>query len=285
MSIKQWFSLFRIDDWLHVLGIPLLGLVYASEKVFSFRLILLSIVVSSLYLAHGYAINEVFDTLDPDDRPRRDAVLKDRPRFTHALLVAFIPFLFNLLFASLLSVQTVTIVIIGMLLSYLYSGYPMRLKKIPVIELFCNAAGFCLLFLIGYSAVRPLTLDAIEIGILFLILFIPLQLIHELAHFENDKEHKVYTTVAKYGIKKSVYFIICSLPLLAIWSICICLQAKLPFYLFLLSTIYSIALIIKVYSCFRDINLSLTRNKLRIYARYLTVLYGAGIMFILLKYV
>lgn len=285
MNIKQSFLLFRIVDWLHVLGIPLLGLAYASDKGFSFRLILFSIIVSSLYLAHGYAINEIFDTFNPGDRLKKNTLLKDKPHFTHGLFVAFIPFLVNLLAASLLSVQTVTIVIVGMLLSYLYSGYPMRLKEKPIIELFCNAAGFSLLFLIGYSAVKPLTVDAIEMGILFLILFVPLQLIHELAHFENDKEHKVHTTVTKYGIKKSAYFIIYSLLVLAIWSMSICLQARLPFYLFLFSAIYSIALIIKVYSCFRDINISLIRNKLRIYARYLTILYGAGIMLILLKYV
>jgi 4-hydroxybenzoate polyprenyltransferase len=275
MSIKQYLSLFRANEWFHVLGLSFLGLIYASAGRLPLCTLLLCLAVSALYLAHGYAINEIFDSRSPGS--------KNKPGFIPALILAFSAFLFNLFFASLLAVQTVILVILGMLLSYLYSGYPLRLKEVPVVELVLNAAGFCLLFLIGYSAIKPLTPEASAIGSLFFILFFPLQLIHELGHLENDKEHRIHTTVAKFGIKKSVYFIVYSLVFLPLWAAVICRQAKIPFSLFLLSAVYSGILIRRAYSCLSTGNFSLTGNKLRIYARYLTVLYGAGIMLILSK--
>jgi 4-hydroxybenzoate polyprenyltransferase len=174
------------------------------------------------------------------------------------------------------------LIIVGALLAYLYSAAPFRFKSIPFMDLVVNSTGFSILFLIGYCSLKPLDKSSLLIAILFFLLFIPLQIIHELAHFEKDKSEKAITTVVRYGIPVSLKLFFISLLPFAVWPLFLWYLRVLPIYAFQLSVLFSAYISLRFSKILKNCA-SINMNDLRIHVRFLTIFYGLCMLFILIK--
>lgn len=285
MLQKTTFALlnfFRVRDWFHVLGLSFLGFAYAYAFQFSPLSLLLSFIASILYIAHGYSLNETIDTIIAVKYSEDEFKNKKEVSLKTALALSYTPLLINLAFSVLFSKDIFLLIIAGALLAYFYSAAPFRFKSVPFMDLIVNSAGFSILFLIGYCSLRPLDKNSLLITVLFFLLFIPLQLIHELAHFEKDKSEKAVTTVVRYGIPASLKLFFISLLPFTIWPLFLWHLQILSIYVFLLSVSFSAYIVLRFGKSLKNrVNINL--NDLRIHTRFLTIFYGLCLLFILMK--
>ena len=275
-------NFFRVRDWFHVLGLSFLGFAYAYAFQFSLSSLLLSFIASLLYIAHGYSLNETIDTIIAVKHSEGEFKNKKKFSFKTALALSYIPLLINLTFSVLFLKKILLLIIAGALLAYLYSAAPFRFKSAPFMDLVVNSAGFSILFLIGYCSLKPLDKNSLLITVLFFLLFIPLQLIHELAHFEKDKSENVITTVVRYGIPISLKLFFLSLLPFAIWPLFLWHLQILSIYAFMISFLFSAYIFLRFGKILKN-RANINMNDLRIHTRFLTIFYGLCLLFILVK--
>ena len=275
-------NFFRVRDWCHVLGLSFLGFVYAYASQSLFPSLLLSFIASSLYIAHGYSLNETIDAQVATKCLESEFKDKKGISFKTALILSYTPLLINLVFSVLFYRNILPFIIVGALLAYFYSAAPFRFKSVPFMDLVVNSAGFSILFLIGYCSLKPLDKNSLLITVLFFLLFIPLQLIHELAHFEKDKSEKAVTTVVRYGIPASLKLFFISLLPFTIWPLFLWHLQVLSIYVFLLSALFSAYIFLRFGKTLKN-RVNINMNDLRIHARFLTIFYGLCLLFILMK--
>lgn len=175
-------KIYRVKDWAHLLGLPLLG--YFLPRTTLSPHLLATLTASSLLLAYAFSLNDFFDKRIN----KKEIILPLIPIF---LLVPFW-FYFKLVGKIL--------ILIFFLISTTYSLPKMRFKSVPFICSLWNAFGFSVLFLLGINQISEESLT------LFLILFFLLliaQLIHEIAHQEEDKHTNTRTTALFLGERKT----------------------------------------------------------------------------------
>jgi len=163
----------RIKDWVYILGIPILGFFYLSRFNISYDFALM-LIVSSLYLSHGYMLNDCFENIfgKSKDTKRKKIIL------SYSLL------LLNCVITYLYLKSILPIVLLGSLLALVYSS---RMKKNIISNIFLNSLGFSLLFLIGVLSNKPIGTEAIPLFLYVYLAFIPAQIMHILAHMEKEK--------------------------------------------------------------------------------------------------
>lgn len=201
----------RIKDWLHLIGLPVLGIIWACKKcLFSYSSLLI-LIISSLYLAHGYSLNNYFDNKDNLRSNKKSISLLI---FSCALLFA------NCVISYFLSQRIFLLVILGSLTGIMYSAVPLRLKRYLVLNLFLNSLGFCLLFLIGVVLYNHAFTFADTIMITFLgLIFVILQIVHQISHSQEDKIQQITTFYNKYGITATISFLNSIILLTVFWTL------------------------------------------------------------------
>jgi 4-hydroxybenzoate polyprenyltransferase len=284
-SFQMTLDLFRVRDWVHVLGLPLLGFLYARMKdpQMTWFYLPLCIIISVLYLAHGYSLNETYDTLKKHKGIYQGFFQEKGISFKRALALSFAPLLINLVLSWLVSPGMFLLIIAGAILSYVYSAPPSRFKEIAFADLVINALGFSILFLIGTGLGEGIFPGSFYLAFLFFIVFIPLQLIHELEHVQEDRAANVKTTVVRCGEKISGNLILSSLILLTLWSFLLYL-GEMPFLIFILTFAFSFYIMmnfLKRCNCGHKAN----RNySFRLWVRMFAAIYGLGILMVFMIY-
>ncbi len=268
--------LFRVPDWFHVLGLPVLGFAFIHSRAPGTgpaRLFPL-VALGALYLLHGYAFNETFDTLYAAKGSRADFLIRKGIPFREALAFSLAPLCAAVALASLLSPVLCALVIGGAILSWLYSAPPLRLKAIPFADLAVNSLGFSLLFLIGAWGPGPDARSLLSSGLVFIV-FIALQLIHEIVHLDEDRGLGTMTTAVRYGPRVAASLTLVSLALLICWSLF--LWAKgFSFLLCLLACGLSAAVSPRVLPLILVTQAG--DRRLRLHTRAAAALYGAGLL-------
>lgn len=229
MNFVQYFRFFRILDWIHFLGLTVLGYVYASRMTIFSNAFWISIIVASLYLAHGYSVNKCFDNRIDNNV---EICGKYFIPFKKAILLSYFVFIANLIFAFVYFFQLMPLVIFGSLISFLYSAYPFRFKKVPFLGLICNSLCFTPLFVIGYIVIRALDLKGLLMAIFIFILLLPIDLIHQLNDADEDRVKNFRTTAIICGAKRTIGLIIISLFLLNNWLLIISWYMKISYFFF-----------------------------------------------------
>lgn len=173
--------IYRIKDWLHFLGLPLLGCFLDSSISENF---LLGLTLAFFLLAFAYALNEYFDCqLDKSNQK-----------------YLFIPFLSLILLNYFGDSSQRIASLIFLLIAIFYSWPRIGLKKIPFLGTLSNAVAFPLLIFLGKPAINQRT---IAIYFLFFVLMLVAQLIHELAHQQEDSKRKILTTALCIGEERT----------------------------------------------------------------------------------
>lgn len=228
-------QLLRVKDWLHILGITLLGMLYVSKEMPSGLFPLWALIVASLYLAHGYSMNTCFDL--------RYGGIISAEDFSRGLAFSYCLFLLNCLIARHLSLYILGIVIIGSLACLAYSARPLRLKRFIVSNLALNSFGFSMLFLLGFVAasgrIGPASFIATAF---FFLIFIPLQLVHHIAHTEEDRGQRISALHIRYGMKVVVFALKAAFLVITCWVLFIPLPFPKVLALFFATVLLSVVL-------------------------------------------
>ena len=219
--IQMFFTFIRIKDWLHILGLAVLGVSFYSSHNLFMQKLLISLIISSLYLAHGFSLNNCFDLLI-DQHVGKKFFPSEQTFQKRFLAISFALFLINCVIAYIISSLLLYLITCGSIAVLIYSAPPLRLKRITFLNIFLNSFGFSIIFLIGFvSASNSVTPSALMMTILFALIFIPLQIVHQISHSEADKRENILTIYNRYGFKTTVYLFNLSLVLLLLWSLLI----------------------------------------------------------------
>lgn len=244
LKIIKPIDFFRVGDWVHHTGIALLGYFALTGFAFSTN-ILMMIIISSLYLAHGYSFNDYFD----EGGKNTD------------LYLSMLPFILNMFLSALVSNLMFMMVVSGTMINILYSVF--RLKEKPITNYILNSFGFSLLFLMGWHMNKVLDLTAV-------ILFLYVSLIFVISQaFHTEKHDELNTTKNNTKI-----ILVTSMTVLFILSILLNRLTNIgPLFV-----IFTLIYVLSISTFLRN-----TKNlgSLRTEIKYLTLLHGTAILFVL----
>jgi len=261
-------------DWLHFLGIPLLGYIVWTKGHNSFSIyeLLKLLFISSLYLTHGYFLNDSFDAFKVNSK----TIINPGK----IILISYIFLLLNICFAFFLKREVVAIIICGGILSFIYNAPPLLLRRVPFIGTLVNASGFSLLFLIGYPLLKTDIFTPILFFLFFFIIMIPIQLLHELSHLHEDRLNESITTASLLGEKHTLIISILLLAVSSSWTVLIARKGY-PSLFSVASMIFAILVTVYLIAKFRLNNL-IGNTKIKSGLRKISIIYGLVIIFIFL---
>lgn len=189
----------RFGEWWYLNGIFILGFFYClpcEKTAFKFALGLL---VSSLYLACGYALNNYEDSVQEDTAKAKECRVNQLYKYFPYFLL-----LLNIILSLLISRVMFFVVFLGGFLSWAYSARPLRLKQRPVLRIFVNALGFSLLFLLGAESSGLISGKALLFFFYIFMIFVPIDIIHCINDASVDEETNTPNPASKFGIRKSI---------------------------------------------------------------------------------
>jgi 4-hydroxybenzoate polyprenyltransferase len=280
--VREFLIYIRINDWLHILGLAVLGIIfYSSSSLFTLKAIL-GLIVSMLYLAHGFSLNNYFDTAI-DQRINKRYLPPTGASCKRFLLFSYSLFLINCFLAWWISIKLAALIILGSILALIYSAPPLRLKKSTCLNIILNSAGFAIIFLIGFLSVsQTVSWAALIMSVLFALIFIPLQIVHQISHSEADKVENILTIFNRYGLKPTIYLLYLSLAVLACWSLLIGILYHNYIGIFYLTCLFCFLFLVSLRRIKNNKKTCpLAASELRIFIRKICILYGITLIFIL----
>ncbi len=271
----------RINDWLHTLGLTVLGIVFYSSASLLTLPALAGLAISILYLAHGFSLNNYFD-IAIDQHINKNYIPASRLPGKKFLVFSYFLLLVNFFLACLISLKLAALIIAGSILALIYSAPPFRFKKYTYLNIILNSAGFAIIFLIGFISVSgKISLAAAMMSGLFAILFIPLQIIHQIAHSKADQVENILTVFNRYGLRPTLYLSCLSLAGLALWSLLFSLINAGYIGVFYLTCLFCFLFILSLQRIKKSKKpYPLAAAELRIFLRKICILYGVVLSFI-----
>ncbi len=261
LSINKIIEFYRIKDWLHMLGLILLGFAYSLPAEVNFRALLAALLAGGLYLAHGYSLNDIFDKETKVDIGHRQA-----------LRLSLLSVVLCLLVASFISLKALYIAIFGHLCGMFYSASPFRFKNRLFWDLIFNALSLASLFLLGTMAAKgDISRQGLMMFFLFFVYFMPIQLIHQIQDYLRDKESGQKNTVQILGIKKATHLIFMFLAFYIILSFVLWELQAFRIYPLLLNSSFALVLIFYI-------GYNRTGANLKLATRYISIIYGVGLL-------
>jgi len=257
VSLKTYIDFLRIKDWFYLIGIALLGFLYGIKVLNLFDIFILFL-ISSLYLAHGYTLNNCFGIRN----------LSKGLHFKTGLFISFFLFAMNCLISFLFSKTIFLLVIAGGFIGLLYSAKPFRLKENLVSNFILNSLGFSILFLIGFGLNKSLSVESWLLFLYIALFMVPHQVVHILSHRNEYK-------LRNYNLIKLFYP---SLLILTFWSLIIFYIFSITPFLFILTVAFSAIQAYIFKSKLHEKNF----KKIRILMRVVSMAFGVLMMLILI---
>jgi 4-hydroxybenzoate polyprenyltransferase len=268
ISFKKIILFYRAPEVSHVLGIVILGFIYQNQNINPINS-LLPLTAAFLYLAHGYSINDIFDN---------HAKINRKKSFTLSVSALIL----SLILASMISFKALLMAAGGHLAGMLYSVKPFRFKNKRFLDLIFNALCFTPLFFIGNLAHQDqFNTGSILLGGMFFLYFMPVQIIHQISDYQQDKNESQNNTVQLLGLKKSFYLLSASITAYGIFNYWLMQGQIIPKAAAASGIGFSLILLIylyykKVIFIFSDESLL---NNVKIETRYLSIIYGLLLLF------
>lgn len=257
--IANILSYFRIRDWLHLLGLALLGYVYSPGfNLFSIELPRI-LLLSFLLLAFAYSFSTQFK------------LHWGKGNFKKRILPSLAVLAFAIAYSLFLSFQIFVLSFISVMVVIVYVIPPLNLKAIPIAVTVLNSAGFTAHFLLGGAIVSGLNKELVVLAAYVAVLFLAAQLVHELAHFSKDKAGGRTTTPIRFGFKATYYAIDGLLVLLVAWTIFLYAYQGLPLLFTIATALFSLFF-------FLIIRFEKDATKARMNVRYLSIALGIALL-------
>lgn len=186
----------RVKDWLHVLGIPVLGYIIDAGVEIDYFYFFIMLLASAFVLTFAYSFNEYFDR----------KMKKPSNLFFSVLSLAV-----SLIMAISLSTETFLLVMFLGILVFAYAHPVIRLKRYPVVGTLINPVGYSTLFLVGAFSYGGAHTNAMLFLPNMFLVELAFQLIHEMTHVNEDRKMGLETTAMRTGRKRTFvmfYFIL-----------------------------------------------------------------------------
>jgi 4-hydroxybenzoate polyprenyltransferase len=226
-------------------------------------------------LTYGYSLNEYYDEL-------KEKLVGDARTVTG--LSYFIYFLLALALVLSWAISTTTLMTVALIgvTVWLHSSPPFRLKRHLIWRLFLNSCGFGLFFLTGASLDNQLSTGEILMGVFIFGLYLPLELIHVLAHMEADKAKKLPTVAHIFGEQKTIVLAVIFLASLIFYS-ALLWQLQFVSLAFAGWSGFQLLLLLLILAAFykRDNNAE-TYQKIRFRSKIVCAIFGMGMLAILI---
>lgn len=261
--IANILSYFRIKDWLHLLGLALLGYVYnPGFDLFSIKLPGILLLSFSL-LAFAYSFSTQFK------------LHWGKENFKIRIIPSLAVLTFALSYSLFLSFDIFILSLISIIVVIVYVVPPFALKSVPITVTVLNSAGFTAHFLLGAAIVSDLSKELFMLAIYVAVILLAVQLVHEIAHFAKDKADRRTTTPIRFGFKTTSNTIYVLLIILTLWAVF--LTALQGFHL-----LFSIATILFSLLFFLIIRFEKDAVKARMNVRYLSIAIGIALLLMVL---
>lgn len=207
----QWLvrllSCIRFDEVLVLQGAPLLGVIFAMDRLTSHTAVTLLLLAAgnSLLVAHVFLLND-WSGVEHDlhDPSRSSGVFLNRgirrAEIGGLLLVLLMLSLWTL---GRLGAATLMIGMMIAVASALYSLPHLYMKGVPLVNSLLHFGSGVLHFLLGYSALRPPDARGWEIGLFFATIFSAGHLTQEVRDVEADSRNGIQTNAVRFGKEKS----------------------------------------------------------------------------------
>lgn len=276
-KLRYGVQMLRIKDWSVQNGVFLLGAFFADNLLDQNGwFIVASLVLSCVCLAYGYSLNEYHDELK-EKLAGDETTSREMLRFIYALLI------YSLGIAWFISMTTFIVVALLGLTVWLHSAPPFVLKRKLFWRLFLNSLGFGLFFLTGSSLDNELTTGELLMGIFIFGLYLPLELIHVLAHMEDDRTKGFPTFALICGEGKTIILAVAFLGCLITYSIWMWWQQFTSPMFAAWSVFNLLLLLVSLTAFYRRQNTSETYGRLRFRAKMICGIYGMGMLGILVS--
>lgn len=253
----------RIKEWFHFLGVPILGYIFKSSQVYWMDIILI-IIVGVATLSYGFIIN-YWANINDNYRPSSWLIVSSLSLIPTAILVL------------ILYPQAYIFWFLTVLFLFLYSFPPFALKRFPVIVTLINSISLALFFLFGLTIKGELTFPGLIFSLFLGLNLVPLQLIHEWKHKEEDLKNGCISTAALLSPQKIKGILITLYTLILIFSFYLYRFIEINFFreLSLIFVISSLILLI-----YFNKNKKVVES--RKYLKLAGVIYSIGILILLI---
>lgn len=203
--LLELIKIYRVKDWVHFLGLPLLGYFKFDEKDPE-RLILI-LIISAFYLAFAAVLNNWYDRYLDISQTLKNPFSKDMDSFSFYNLnaIIIIPLILSLIFAIISSFLCCLITLIGIIFAYTYSAPPARLKSIPIVGTLSNILVFIPLLYIGPVSLQTHFTETSYLALFCSFIVLIMQLFHEIEDQEDDIKGKINTIPVIYGKKVALF--------------------------------------------------------------------------------
>jgi len=240
---------YRVRDWIKNLGIPLVGILSTRLDLFS---IFFSLILSSLCLAYAFSINNFYDMKN----------IRNKKGF---LILSIIPLIISFIISFFFSMEMLLFTLGFTILYTLYSMNPIRLKKHWIFSLTINT--FCLgvlLLLIGlYSVSNTLSLISFTFLMIYSSFILTSEIIHQIAHVEEDKKERINSFPIAFGIKNSLKLVKFIQLLLLVFLLFVIFSNPKINFIFFPTIIFCFLRFVKINSLnLNDVNFSKLRTKM-----------------------
>ncbi|MBD3388182.1 MAG: hypothetical protein GF416_03805 [Candidatus Altiarchaeales archaeon] len=264
--VRRILGFYRAGDWTHLLGLGLFGLAYTG-KIFDIVPLFSCTIISSLYLAFGYSSNLVFERF----------IRKKIPFLP--LFSVFLPILAALSLSFIISKGLFLVLVIGTIFSILYSGPPLYMKTVPIVELSLNSSLFTVLFLVGiFTGGGAIDYGVVGMSSLIFFLIVPFQLVQELKDLEYDEKNGFKTTANSLPLNLLKMIVFSSFFLTLVIATILPFVSKITWVFTAVTYLLCFALMHYVPPITRD---QIQNRKLRSIYRIIAIFYGMIVLYIL----
>lgn len=197
----------RLDEVLILQGAPALGVVLAgsSLSLHSMATLVAVVLANTLLVAHVFVLNdwagEQSDRNDINRATTTYAIKGISSEFMTRL--AWLLLALSMLVFAWLGLVTLLLALAIAVLSAIYSSPAIQGKGIPVLSSVLHLVGGTLHFLLGYSAMSPISWQSILMGSYFGLVFAAGHLSHETRDHDADSMNGIHTNAVYFGKRRA----------------------------------------------------------------------------------
>ena len=209
--LSEFYKLIRVKNWRAYFFMFLLGLLLIKAPFQESLLLTISII---FYLAFSFAINECFDTEEDKICKKENVIAEGKIDFKAAFIISISLAFFGLLTSLLISFHSFLVYLSMVLISFLYSAKPVKLKGRAFFDFLSHSLFFgILIFFFAPISLGKLNSLIILLAPSIFLLSSIFELRNHLEDYECDKKAGLKTTVIFLGKKraKKVVDILCLL--------------------------------------------------------------------------
>lgn len=183
-------------------------LMYFFGWYFSYNFILLNLILGlvSIFFTWQFCIslNDIFDIeidrISNPDRPYVKGLIERKKYIIISIIIAVISIIL-ILFVDIIST---IFIICFLILGYIYSAPPFRLRRYLIGTLFIGAASALSYFSGIFSGVYSLSWYQIMIGVLIFVALSMGTVVKDYKDYQGDKNQDIDTIFTKYGLNKGI---------------------------------------------------------------------------------